>query len=72
MASFQAPIFNSKKFFVPAVSDEVDLAKQKVNQAVFDAKQAAGAKPQGADLYAVRSFPPCCVCGRALRARTQG
>lgn len=56
MASFQAPIFSSKKFFVPSVSDEVDLAKQKINQATFDVKQAAGKKPEGADLYAVGPF----------------
>lgn len=55
MASFQAPIFNSKKFFVPSVSDKVDLAEKKINQAESSVKKAASAAPTGVDLYAVGS-----------------
>lgn len=57
MASYQAPVFANKKFFVPSVSEQVDVAKEKLNEAKVDVKQAAGAAPQGADLYAVSFYP---------------
>merc|ERR1712072_352877 len=62
MASYRAPVFANKKFFVPSVSEQVDVAKEKLNEAKVDVKQAAGAAPQGADLYARFAFAGALGC----------